>query len=101
MVVVSVMYPKGATFNRDYYLKTHMPMVRDRWRAMGLKEDRIFRAVGAPGGGEPPYQVVTLLTFDSLDNFQAAAAKHGGEIFADIPKFTNGEPMVQINEPLE
>lgn len=33
-----------------------------------------------------------LLTFGSMDEFKAAAAQHGAEIFADIPKFCGGSP---------
>jgi len=41
-----------------------------------------------------------LLTFASERDFEGAVAKHGQEIFADIPKFTNVQPIIQINEPL-
>ncbi|MFL5110695.1 MAG: EthD family reductase [Microvirga sp.] len=102
MIVVSVMYPGGAdaTFDEGYYLQTHIPLVRERWRGMGLSDVRLLRGAGTPDGGAPPYRVTALLTFGSLSEFQAAAQAYGGEIFADIPKFTNVQPLVQINEIL-
>ena len=36
MILVTVMYPAGEAFDTDYYLKTHMPLVRDRWGPHGL-----------------------------------------------------------------
>jgi hypothetical protein len=43
---------------------------------------------------------MALLTFRSITDFQAAGKAHGREIFADIPKFTSVQPIVQINEDL-
>jgi uncharacterized protein (TIGR02118 family) len=102
MIVVSVMYPGGAdaTFDESYYLRTHIPLVRERWGGMGLSDVRLLRGAATPDGSAPPYRVTALLTFGSLSDFQAAGEAHGGEIFADIPKFTNVQPVVQINEIL-
>ncbi len=102
MVLVSVMYPSGsgASFDHDYYLQKHVPLVKERWNSMGLEEVRLVRGVGTPDGGTPPYQVIALLSFRSMQDFQNAAQVHGQEIFADIPKFTNVQPVVQINESL-
>ena len=33
-----------------------------------------------------------------MDAFQAALDAHGAEIMADIPKYTNIEPVIQISE---
>jgi uncharacterized protein (TIGR02118 family) len=100
MIVVSVMYPGGAesTFDESYYLQTHIPLVEKRWGGMGLKSAQVLRGTGTPDGSPPPYRVMALLSFGSLADFQAAVEAHGGEIFADIPRFTSVQPIVQINE---
>jgi uncharacterized protein (TIGR02118 family) len=102
MILVSVLYPGGpdATFDEAYYLKTHIPLLKERWHAMGLEDVRLVKGIGIPDGGPPPYRVMALLSFRSLQDFQKAAGAHGPEIFADIPKFTNVQPVVQINEML-
>ena len=102
MVLISVMYPGGedATFDTAYYVERHIPLVKERWTAMGLDDVQLVRAVATPDGSAPPYGVMALLTFRSLEAFQGAAQAHAAEIFADIPKFTNVKPVVQINEPL-
>jgi len=100
MITVTVMYPAGAetTFDHDYYLQKHIPLVRERWTPFGLKSAQVLRGAGKPDGTTADYQMMALLTFGSLDDFKAAGKAHGREIFADIPKFTNTQAVVQINE---
>jgi uncharacterized protein (TIGR02118 family) len=102
MILVSVMYPSGAdaTFDEGYYLQTHIPLVKERWGGLGLDNVQLFRGTGTPDGSPPTYRVMALLSFRSMGHFQSAAKAHGEEIFADIPKFTNVSPIVQINEAL-
>lgn len=75
-------------------------MVRQRWESMGLTDLRLLRGTTTPNGGPAPYRVVALLTFASADALQKAAAAHGGEIFGDIPNFTDVQPVAQVNESL-
>lgn len=100
MILVSVMYPTGAKFDTDYYLKTHMPLVKDRWGPHGLKSAQVLRGAAKPDGSPPDYQMIALLTFGSLDDFKAAGKAHGREVFADIANFTDASAMVQINDIL-
>lgn len=102
MLVIAVMYPgaDGARFDHAYYAETHMPLVRRLWGPMGLQRDQVMRGLPSPDGVAPSYMVTTLLTFDSMDSFKAAAATHGEEIFADIPKFTDASPALLFNEPV-
>jgi uncharacterized protein (TIGR02118 family) len=97
VILVSVMYPAGPRFDHDYYLKTHMPLVRERWSGLGLHEATVVTGQGTPDGGAAPFQVIALLKFESADAFAKAAAAHGAEIFADIPNFTEAQAQVQIN----
>ena len=102
MILVSVMYPAGAEtkFDLDYYMKTHMPLVRDRWTPLGLKNAQVVKGAGKADGTPADYQMMAFLTFESLDAFKAAGKAHGAEIFADIPNFTNAQAVVQINDIL-
>jgi uncharacterized protein (TIGR02118 family) len=102
MIIVSVMYPatEVATFDEDYYLRTHVPMVGARWKDCGLREAKVLRGSSAPGGGAPAYSIIALLTFDSAAAFQQALERHGAEIIGDIPKFSNVQPVIQINDVL-
>ena len=100
MLLITVMYPggDGKKFDHAYYAETHMPMVRRLWGPMGLQHDQVTRGVPAPDGAAPAYVVTTLLHFDSMDSFKAAAEQHGGEIFADIPNFYEGSPALGFSE---
>lgn len=98
MILVSVMYPAGPAFDMGYYLSHHMPLVRERWSSMGLHEAKVVKGTGTPDGAAALFQVIALLTFESIEAFGKAAAAHGAEIFGDIPKFTDGQAQVQFND---
>ena len=100
MPVIAVMYPSavGASFDEDYYMQTHMPLVRRLWEPLGLTDATVLRGIPGPDGAAPTYMMTALLTFGSIDQFKGAAAQHGKEIFADIPNFTAAAPVIQFNE---
>jgi uncharacterized protein (TIGR02118 family) len=102
MVFVTVLYPNppGSRFDEEYYMQRHVPLLRQRWDGMGLSGAYVLRGAGTPDGGEAPFRLITTLTFDSAEAFQKAAAAHGEEIFADIPRFTDVQPVIQLNEKL-
>ena len=100
-ITVSVLYPmEGAKrFDHSYYMGTHIPLVEARWRPLGLTTVQVLRGVPGPDGVVPPFRLIALLGFTSMAAFKTAAAQHAAEIFADIPHFTDGKAVVQLNEP--
>jgi uncharacterized protein (TIGR02118 family) len=100
MAVVTVFYPAkpGSSFDMDYYLQNHMKMVEATWGPAGLRGYTVLKGVGAPGGGEPAFQVVTSLDFTSAEAFGAALAESGAKVMGDVPNFTDLQPMVQISD---
>ncbi|KAI6771435.1 hypothetical protein HG531_009060 [Fusarium graminearum] len=90
MAQVLVVYPSGPSFDMDYYLKTHMPLVASKWGPLGLKNYKILNfQEGAP------YQVQATLEWEGVEVFDKAAANEvTKEIFGDIKNFYNGEPML-------
>ena len=98
MIRVSIMYPAGAgnTFDMNYYCHTHMPMAR---RLLGATDASVDQGLAGGAPGSPaPYLAVGYLIFDSLETFQNGIAAHGPELMADIPKYTNAQPVIQIGE---
>jgi uncharacterized protein (TIGR02118 family) len=100
VIIVSVLYPNGpgGKFDMDYYLRKHMPMVQER---LGSPLRRMAVEQGLAGGasGEPPpFLAVGHLHFDSLEVFQTAFGAHAGPILADVPNYTNTQPVIQISE---
>ena len=101
MIRVSVMYPAkdGGTFNYDYYMKTHIPLVQKRL-GEALKQVDAFKGLGAPGGAAATYVTVAHLYFDSVPAFESAFGPHAEEILGDIVNFSNIQPLVQLEDKL-
>jgi uncharacterized protein (TIGR02118 family) len=100
MIRVSVLYPAGdgRTFNMDYYLKTHIPLFRNRMGA-AMKDIRVEQGVnGLAPGSAAPFVAMVHATFDSAESFQAVFLPHAAEIQGDVPNYTNIQPMLQISE---
>lgn len=100
MTVVTVMYPagEGATFDHEYYMGTHMPMVGRLWGPLGMTNPRVLRGVPGPDGKGPPFVVLTSIEWPDAGTFARAVQAHGAEIFNDIPKFTNIRAQTQVSE---
>ncbi len=99
MFKLSVFYPNTATatFDMDYYVATHMPLVQrlvgDVCKATAADSGLVGGQPGAPA----PYIAIGHIFFDSIEAFQAAFAPHAAEIVADIANFTNVEPTMQFS----
>jgi uncharacterized protein (TIGR02118 family) len=100
MIKVSVLYPQsaGSKFDMDYYVKKHMPMVRQKVGS-ALKGMAVEQGLsGGQPGTAPTYIAAGHLTFESVEAFQAAFGPHSAAIMADIPNYTNIQPIIQIGE---
>lgn len=100
MIKVSVMYPNGFghTFDIDYYTGKHMPMVSRKLGA-ALKNMAVEQGLaGGEPGAPPAYLAFGHLYFDTVQAFQEAFGPHAKEILADIPNYTNTQPVLQISE---
>lgn len=99
-ITVSVMYPNSGTrFDMDYYLGTHGPLVKEKWDSMGLTSLKVIKGLATPDPDTPPpYQIIALLEFNSVEDFQAAVAASGEEVIGDIANFTDVEPVIQISD---
>ncbi len=103
MIRVTVLYPKkqGTTFNYDYYVKTHMQMVKDQLSSFGLVGVTTDKAVGTMDPNVPaPYHAISTMTFETLQGFQESFAKKGEALMGDLPNFTNTSLEVVISEVL-
>jgi uncharacterized protein (TIGR02118 family) len=100
MIRVNVLYPNAAdsTFDMNYYLSKHMPMVKEKL-GPALTAMTVDQGLG---GGQPgtdaAFRAITSLSFDSMEAFQTAFLPVAAEIQGDIPRFTNIAPVIQISE---
>jgi len=100
MVKVSVMYPmqEGTKFDMTYYINRHIPMVR-QLLGTSLKGVSVEQGIsGMQPGSSASYVAMGHLLFDSATDFQMSFGPHAQTIIADIPKYTNSEPTIQISE---
>ena len=91
-----VLYPneEDATFNMDYYLSTHMPLVSEHWQKHGLKGWRVVQFQTGPDGNKPPYSVQATLLFDGPEDLQKAlGSAEAATVFGDVPNFSNKSPV--------
>ncbi|WP_237476778.1 EthD family reductase [Lichenibacterium dinghuense] len=98
--VITVLYPNAedATFDMDYYLGRHMPMVQERFGAHGMTGWRVERITGTPAGEPAPFSVKATLEFGSAEGFAAALRAEGGPVVGDVPNFTTLKPQFLIGE---
>lgn len=98
MIKVTVLYPNspGAKFDMNYYVSHHMPMVRERCAPACRGIAAEGGLAGAEPGSKAPYIAAGHLTFDSVEAFQKSFGPHASEILADIPNYTNTQPVIQI-----
>jgi len=100
LIKVSVMYPSkpNYTFDMDYYVNKHVPMV------VGLIGDSIKGAAiekGLSGGSpdaKPAYVAQGHMYFESIESFQNSFGPNADKILGDIPNYTDIEPAILISE---
>jgi uncharacterized protein (TIGR02118 family) len=100
MIKVTVLYPNhpNSKFDWAYYSDTHIPMVRQKLGA-ALKGVSVDMGVGGTApGSPPPYVALIHLLFESVESFQSSFGPHAQAIEADVPRYTNIEPVIQISE---
>ncbi len=101
MISVVVLYPNkaGSKFDLDYYIRRHLPLVRDRLLPMGMRSFT-YTVEHAIDPKAPPqaYRLSAELRFDDMESTARALEAHGPETQADIPNFTDVAPVILIGE---
>ena len=100
MIKVSVLYPyeEGKTFDMDYYINSHAPLVTN---TLGDALVEVSYDKGLAGGAPnspAPFVAIANLFFNSMEEFGEAFSTAAPILMADIANFTNIEPVIQVNE---
>ncbi|KAH7076368.1 hypothetical protein BKA63DRAFT_489704 [Paraphoma chrysanthemicola] len=85
-VTVIVTYPRkdGATFNKEYYLSTHMELCQKYWKNHGLKSWSVAELA------EGPHSIASIITFENYEAFGAAMADPNTKLIQDdVPNFSS------------
>ena len=100
MIKVSIFYPNrpGSHFDKDYYLKIHMPLA-SRLLGSAVKGVSVeFGMFGMTPNAPPPFAAICEFTCDSAQAFADAFGPCAAELQGDIPNYTDVEPMIQFSE---
>ncbi|MFT3695152.1 MAG: EthD family reductase [Kofleriaceae bacterium] len=100
MIKVNVMYPyrDGARFDHAYYRDHHMPMMKailgDACAYYTVDKGLTGRTPGEP----PMYVAKCAFICASIEAYEAAVGPRRADVMADIPKYTDIVPVVQVSE---
>ena len=102
MFCASVAYPnqQGGTFDFEYFAYKHAPLFA-RFLGENCVKFEVHRSLIALGAPAPEFLGVAYFWVKSGEAFGAALAQHNQEIYADIPKFTDIEPIRQWSEVVQ
>ena len=100
MIKVSVYYPneEGKKFDMDYYLTKHVPLVSESLGS-ALKDASYEKGLASTEPDTPArYVAIANLYFNSMEEFGEAFGIAAPTLMADLPNFTDIEPVGQISE---
>lgn len=102
MIKFSLMYPTlpDKTFDFDYYSGKHIP-----WTIEVLRDHPGFKGVFVERGmsgispkSEATYVAACHIVFATKEGFLEAFMPHAAELQADVPNYTDIEPVMQFSE---
>jgi uncharacterized protein (TIGR02118 family) len=100
MIKLSVFYPhrEGTHFDLEYYTNKHLPMLRAKLgeACKGLAFEQGL--AGMTPGSPPTYAFMAHVLFDSIPTLQTVMSQHGPALIADVPNYTDIQPILQISE---
>jgi uncharacterized protein (TIGR02118 family) len=88
----------NSTFDFDYYMNAHMPLVKKRLAHFGMGNFEVERGIEAADGEAAPCICIVHIEFPTIDDFKRGFEKHGEELSRDVPNYTNIVPEMQISE---
>ncbi len=102
MIKLSVFYPnqEGKKFDMDYYCNKHIPMVAELL-GDAVKGASVEEGLGGGAPGDPAtFIAMGNLYFDTMESFQNSFGPNAAQIMADVPNYTNIEPVVQLSKAM-
>ena len=102
MFCASVAYPiqQSGTFDFEYFANTHVPLFA-RYLGENCVRFEVHKSLASPGAPPPAYLGTAYFWVKSGEEFGAKLAQYSKEIYSDIPRFTNIEPVRQWSEVVQ
>jgi uncharacterized protein (TIGR02118 family) len=105
---MTIVYPAGDNikFDAEYYRDHHLKLIMSlygssikRFELRTVPPNAAPAIQPAPGAPPPPkFSAAVNIWIADLDAFNANNAKHGPELVADVPHFTNAQPTIQYDD---
>ncbi len=99
MTTVYITYPATTStrFERDYYSKEHLPLVKRHWEKYGLRDLEVLY----PEDDDSTVLAVCICTFtDDAAVSASFASPEAAKVMADIRNFTDTTPLQSRAVPL-
>ena len=100
MITLNVLYPNkdGAKFDMNYYLTSHIPMLK-RVLGSALKGCIVEQGLsGRDPGTKAEFAVLCHLRFDSVESYQQAIGPVAGQIRNDVANYASEAPIIQLSD---
>ena len=99
MTTLYVTYPGDAatSFDRDYYVREHLPLVRASWGPYGLKSCAAFWPADIDNG---TIAICECRFRDEAAMRAALASRETPRVMADVSRFTNAQPAQSMVYPI-
>jgi uncharacterized protein (TIGR02118 family) len=101
MITLHVLYPNkdGAKFDMDYYLTSHIPMLK-RVLGSALKGCIVEQGLGGhpDPGKKAEFAVLCHLRFDSVQSYQQAFGAAGAQLRNDVANYSSEPPIAQLSD---
>ena len=100
MFKVTILYPNGddKTFDMNYYVKKHMPMVAG-FLGSNLKFYEIDRGLsGRTATDKIPFLAIGYFYVTDVAEYNKAITQNRDAIISDFKNYTNVQPVIQISQ---
>ena len=99
MTTMYVTYPgeAGTRFDRDYYLRQHLPLVMASWGPLGLQSCAAFWPADVNTG---TIAIAECRFRDEMAMRAALASPETPRVMADVARFTDAEPTQSFAQPV-
>ena len=103
MIKVAILYPngEGKTFDMDYYSTKHMPLAAKLF-GDSLVTMSIDKGLASTTPDTPvPYLAIGYFYFETMSSFKNSMGPHSATLRADVPNYTNIQPVIQVSEVVQ
>lgn len=101
MIAITVCYKSGRKLDFGYYTGTHVPLVMENLKPLGMQRAEVRNVLASGNGATPPYQLIASLYFPDAKTFEDATSDPRWKaVVDDIANFYPEAPDVLVTEVL-